>query len=222
MEVIEELLNFSVTGDVLEGIAAYPASGDPTTAMLLLAPHPQMGGNMANNVVQHLARRVAESGAISLRFNYRGVGQSKRSLPEGMAVYDFFQRMEEEQRYELLLPDATAALDALRSFCPCTRMVYVGYSLGGVIAGMLARSQPPDALIAISPPVKKVSLSVFDTDAYPRHFVGGDQDFAFIYDTFQQQYAALPEPKSFQLLEGADHFFRKEEERVYKSIAHWL
>jgi len=222
MEAMEEQVAFSLLGDTLEAIATYPASSTPTTAVLLLAPHPQMGGNMGNNVVRHLARRFAEDGALTLRFNYRGVGHSTLALPAGTAAYDYFQRMEEELRYDLLLPDAEAAMHALRTFCPCPRMVYVGYSLGGVIAGMLARRHPPDSLVAISPPVKKVPLTVFDTDAYPRHFVGGDNDFAFLYDQFQEQYAELPEPKSFELLAGADHFFRKEEERVYAAITHVL
>jgi alpha/beta superfamily hydrolase len=222
MEIIEEQLQFSVAGDMLEAIAAYPETSKPSTAVLVLAPHPQMGGNMGNNVVRHLARRMAESGALTLRFNYRGVGNSSLALPEGAATYDHFQRMEEEQRYDLLLPDALGALALLRSLCDCARTVYVGYSLGGVLAGLLARTHPPDALVSISPPVKKVPLSAFDTDAYPRHFVGGDNDFAFLYDTFQEQYAGLPEPKTFHLLEGADHFFRKEEERVYSAIAHVL
>lgn len=222
MEIIEEQLRFTVAGDTLEAVAAYPESSKPTTAVLVLAPHPQMGGNMANNVVRHLARRFAEDGALSLRFNYRGVGNSSLSLPPGTAVYDHFQRMEDEQRYDLLLPDASGAMMALCLLCDCPRKVYVGYSLGGVLAGMLARLHPPDALVSISPPVKKVPMTNFDTDAYPRHFVGGDNDFAFILDSFQEQYAALPEPKSFQLLEGSDHFFRKEEERVYAAIAHVL
>lgn len=222
MEIIEELLRFTVEGDTLEAVVAYPESSNPITAVLVLAPHPQMGGNMANNVVRHLARRFAEDGALTMRFNYRGVGNSSLALPPGTAVYDYFQRMEDEQRYDLLLPDASGAMMALRSLCECPRMVYVGYSLGGVLAGMLARLHPPDSLVSISPPVKKVPLTIFESDGYPRHFVGGDNDFAFLLDSFQEQFAALPEPKSFELLEGADHFFRKEEERVYAAIAHVL
>lgn len=222
MEIIEEQLHFSVEGDTLEAVAAYPETGAPVTAVLVLAPHPQMGGNMGNNVVRHLARRFAEDGALTLRFNYRGVGNSTLTLPEGTAVYEHFQRMEDEQRYDWLLPDAVAALATLRSFFGCPRTVYVGYSLGGVLAGMLSGITPPHALVSISPPVKKVPLNVFNTDAFPRHFVGGDNDFAFLRETFQEQYDALPEPKSFQLLEGSDHFFRKEEERVYSAIAHVL
>lgn len=218
MDYTEERTTFTVEGDTLEGVLAYPDAAMPETAALLLAPHPQMGGNMDNNVVRHLARRLASEGALTLRFNYRGVGGSTLTTHGTESVYAYYQRMEEEQRYEVLLPDAIAALVALRGFAPCRRTVYVGYSLGAVLAGMLGRVVRPDAVFVISPPVKKVPLDVFHTGAFPRHFIGGDNDFAFPLDAFDAQYAALPEPKTFQLLRGMDHFFRKQEERVAEAL----
>lgn len=218
MDYTEEHITFSVEGDTLEGVVAYPDATMPETAILLLAPHPQMGGNMDNNVVRHLARRLASGGALTLRFNYRGVGGSTLTKLDTESMYAYYQRMEEEQRYEVLLPDAIAALGTLKDFASCRRTVYVGYSLGAVLAGMLGRAVRPDAVFAISPPVKKVPLDVFQTGAFPRHFIGGDNDFAFPLDVFEAQYTALPDPKTFQLLQGMDHFFRKEEERVVAAI----
>jgi alpha/beta superfamily hydrolase len=40
-------------------------------------PHPLFGGTMINKVVHTLARALQEQGLPTLRFNYRGVGQSE-------------------------------------------------------------------------------------------------------------------------------------------------
>lgn len=218
METFEEHITFDCSGALMEGVLAYPEQGSPQAAVLLLAPHPQMGGNLDNNVVRHIARRTAEEGAVSLRFNYRGVGKSVLPLDPGDTVYAHFQRMEEKLDYALVLPDALAARAALYRIAPDAKMLYVGYSFGAILAGMLSLIEPPTAIAAISPPVRRVPLAPYRTCVVPKHFVHGDDDFAFEEHEFQKQYAALPEPKTCAYLEGSDHFFRKEEERVYEAV----
>ncbi len=249
-EILEERIGFDAEGLRLEGVLAFPDTGAPDTAFLVLAPHPHMGGTMDNNVVRHLARRGAAAGALTLRFNYRGTGASEIQLPPGKSVFDHFSEMEAQQRYEELLPDAIGAFRALRGglaqaslrdvpvpdlppqaggtgtseysrrACPrLTRTVVVGYSLGAVIAGMLATEVSPTAVIAISPPVLRVPLTAYRKCAAPKCFVAGDDDFAFAWEVFLREYEQLPQPKTYRRLEGCDHFFRREEDRVFQAIA---
>ena len=46
-------------------------------------PHPLFGGTMDNKVVQTLARAFVQCGWTTLRFNFRGVGQSAGAHDEG-------------------------------------------------------------------------------------------------------------------------------------------
>ena len=45
-------------------------------AVLICHPNPVQGGTMLNKVVSTLQRTARDAGYITLRFNYRGVGQS--------------------------------------------------------------------------------------------------------------------------------------------------
>lgn len=220
IEIVEEQTHFHCGTLVLEGVLAYPERDAPRAALLLLAPHPHMGGRMDNNVIAHIARRAAEDGCATLRFNYRGVGASSMELPAGESLYDHWSAMEREQRYEELLPDAVHAFEHLldASADPARRVV-LGYSLGAILAGMLASLVDATHLVGVSPPVAKVSLDAYRNLRIPKLFIGGDRDFAFDRERFDREFAELSAPKRFVSLRDCDHFYRKDEERLYQVVA---
>jgi alpha/beta superfamily hydrolase len=100
--------------------------------------------------------------------------------------------------------------------------VIVGYSLGAILAGGLAAAVDATHLVAISPPVARVSLEWLRDCPLPKLFVGGDRDFAFDLVRFDAEWAGLREPKLFVRLAGSDHFYRKEEERVFDAVSDFL
>ena len=53
-------------------------------AAIVTHPHPLYGGDMNNNVVEALVQAYREKGYTTLRFNFRGVGQSGGSFDEGI------------------------------------------------------------------------------------------------------------------------------------------
>ena len=178
---------------------------------------------MDNNVIEHLARRLAEAGSVTLRFNYGGVGGSALELPEDVTTFDYWGRIEAEQDYRAVLPDVIAARDFLaQSLSSGTPLIYLGYSFGSCMATLLTGVSAPHALIAISPPVSRVRFENLDACSMPVCFVTGDQDFVFDPDRFQETQDAMPGPKTHAHLNGCDHFFRKEEERVYQALCPFL
>ena len=50
---------------------------------LVLHPHPQFGGTMHNKVVFRAATALQDAGLVTLRINFRGVGQSTGVYDEG-------------------------------------------------------------------------------------------------------------------------------------------
>jgi len=222
-EIVRERLQIPCEGETLDAELAYPAQGEPRVSLLLLSPHPHLGGRMDNNVIRHLATRAAEDGCAVLRFDYRGVGGSSLRLPAGASRYAHWEAMEATRRYDALLPDARAAGEALRDAAgTLPRRALLGYSLGAILAGMAAEGVGATHVIGISPPVAKVSLGAFQHCRLPKLFLGGDDDFAFDGERFQEEFARLPDPRAFRSLPGADHFFRQEEERVYRALAPFL
>jgi alpha/beta superfamily hydrolase len=222
-EIVEERVRFRADGLLLDGVLAYPAEGEPARAVLLLAPHPHFGGRMDNNLVRHLARRAAEEGAASLRFDWRGVGASEIALPPGRSRFDHFEALERERRYDELLPDAEAAFTTLLATAgaPGERVV-IGYSLGAILAALLVARAPATHVVAVSPPVARVPLDAFRAVRVPKLVLAGDADFAFDAVRFHAEAALFPPPCRFALLPGADHFHRQEEERVHVAIRDWL
>lgn len=208
------------SGDLsLEGILAYPQEREPKRAILLLAPHPHMGGNLDNNVIRYLARRAAEDDAISLRFNYRGVGNSSIELPEGLSRYDYFAKMEATHGYQPLLEDAAAALEWLSGCAGSIPMgPIIGYSLGAVLAGTIAREHPMGALVGISPPNRRVSMACFEDNRADKVFLGGGDDFAFDKERFESEMRHFQGRNEFIFLPGCDHFFRGQEDTLYAQI----
>lgn len=216
---VEEAVSIPCGTRVLEGILAYPEFAAPAWGILLLSPHPHLGGRMDNNVIEHLARRFAGAGCATLRFNYGGVGRSTLELAADDSPYAYWARLEAARNYEAALPDALAARAYLAgALMPGTPLGYVGYSFGSCIAVLLAGRVAPAQLALISPPVGRVDMAGLDRLDIPVGFVTGDRDFVFDADRFQAVFDAVPGPKVHIALDGCDHFFRKEEERVYQAL----
>ena len=217
----EEQVRFTSGPNILEGILAYPDVGTAEEAVLLLSPHPHLGGRMDNNVIAFLTQGLAAAGRVTLRFNYGGVGNSTLALAEGDSTYEYWARLEAGQNYRAARPDALAALAFLRASMPDARVGYVGYSFGACLAILLAGVQPPDWLVAISPPVSRAPLEGVESLAMPSLFIAGDRDFAFDREPFDGIFTRVPGQKAFVELTDSDHFFRRDEARVFDVIQRW-
>jgi alpha/beta superfamily hydrolase len=222
-EILEERIEFVSNSGRLEGVLAYPADGKPDARVLLLSPHPHLGGNMENNVIRHLARDCARLGLASLRFNYHGVGGSTMHEVTQVSPREYWSDIERTRSYARLLPDVEAAYDALRACVPnALETAVIGYSLGSVVMGLAAHMFPDATAIAIAPPVDHVTLTGFDQFRGTKAIVTGDQDFCFDETAFHQFYDSLSEPKHHLRFQVADHFYRKREAELFRSLTPFL
>ena len=97
-----------------------------TMGAVISHPHPLMGGDMRNPVVEILAESLFAGGLSTLRFNFRGVGMSEGVFDEG--------RGEQE--------DVLAAVTYLERQ-GIREIVLAGYSFGAwVNAGVILREEP--------------------------------------------------------------------------------
>ena len=176
----------------LEALLEEPEDSAPREAALVCHPHPQHGGTMHNKVVYRIARGLRKTGAVVLRFNYRGVNLSEGSYGNGEGEMD----------------DARVALDYLRARYPDLPFTLAGFSFGSRIAlrlgcaGLGARR-----VIAVGFPTVYKDRTYLEGCTVPRAFVQSTHDeFGPVAD-LQAVLAGLPEPKQLVLVEAQDHFF---------------
>ena len=113
---------------------------------LICHPNPVQGGTMLNKVISTLQRTARDAGYITLRFNYRGVGESAGASDMGQGEVD----------------DAQAAATWLREKHPDLPMTLFGFSFGGFVAATLggrleARGETLNHLFMVAPAVMRIA-----------------------------------------------------------------
>ena len=175
---------------------------------LVLHPHPQFGGTMHNKVVFRAATALQDAGLVTLRINFRGVGQSTGVYDEG----------EGEQQ------DARDALDYLAETYPGQPVTIAGFSFGsrvGLRVGM------PDErvvrLIGIGLPTRLFDYSWLDECRKPLLLIHGADDAIAVADGVRELTAQLPVavPFKLEIIAGAGHFFDQQLDQLKQIITAW-
>ena len=144
----------------LEAILKEPGSQASGVA-LVLHPHPLGGGTMHNKVVFRAAAALNDAGLITLRINFRGVGQSTGEHDEGRGEVD----------------DVRAGLEYLTANYPNQHITLCGFSFGARVGLEVGISDERVVnLISIGTPVNKYDFSFLEACRKPILFVHGNRD----------------------------------------------
>jgi alpha/beta superfamily hydrolase len=194
---MEEKKVFFGQGNIrLEGL--YANAGGAMGAVVS-HPHPLMGGDMGNSIVETLAETLFAGGISTLRFNFRGVGKSTGTFDDGRGEQDDVLAAVcflEEQRIREVLP--------------------AGYSFGAwVNAGILNRRNLLPALF-VSPPINIFSFDFQTLRGKVGLIVCGDQDPYCPAEEIKSVAAELA--CRLDIIPDADHFFQSRENDLAASI----
>lgn len=122
----------------LESLLVLPTGWRDTDPITICChPHPLHGGTMHNKVVYILAKTCHELGSATMRFNFRGVGQSQGEFAHGVG----------EQA------DALAIASWLQQQYPKAPLWLGGFSFGGYVSAMVHSQINPARLVIIAPAV---------------------------------------------------------------------
>ena len=168
--------------------------GAPTHAWLVCHPHPLFHGTMHNKVVYRVARALRRSGAVVLRFNFRGVGTSEGKYDEGVGEVE----------------DARACLEFLRARYPSLPYSLAGFSFGSRVILQLGAVLPepkPVRLIPVGFPITRGNFDYMPNCTLPKFFVISTHDEYCEMAAMETLFATFPEPKSLQWIVAKDHFF---------------
>jgi len=164
-----------------------PQDAPPGALALICHPHPQFGGTMDNKVVQTLAKAFAELGFATMRFNFRGVGESAGEFDDGIGETE----------------DAAAALAWARTQTgPDVPLVAAGFSFGCFVQTRLLPRAQPDQLVLVGPAVNRFQIPEVPKSTVIIH--GEEDDVVPLPDVMNW---ARPQGLPVTVFPGTGHFF---------------
>ncbi len=186
----------------LEAILQCPAIHDINKNYLAILGHPHSlyGGTMQNKVVTTLARTFQDLGIPSLRFNFRGVGQSQGAYDAGMGESD----------------DMLFLMQQISQENPQLRFCLAGFSFGSYVTyraaakatqSILIGKEHINCLISIAPAVQHYDYTEFKGLSLPWVIVQGEKDDVALPEAVFEWYEHLnPKPQLIKMPETG-HFF---------------
>lgn len=184
----------SVSGPAgrLEAMLEGPAR--PVATAVVCHPHPLFRGTMYNKVAYTLARAAAQSGAATLRFNFRGVGASEGTFDHGNGE----------------LEDCLAAERWLRERHPGLACWRLGFSFGAAMVLKASLGERCEVLVTVAPPADRFAEYSLD-GAAPEvdHWLlaQGDGDEVVSAPAALAWARGLDRPPEVAVFEGVGHFF---------------
>ena len=193
----------------LEAILKEPRDGEARGVALVLHPHPLGGGTMHNKVVFRAAAALNEAGLVTLRVNFRGVGQSTGTHDEGYGEQD----------------DVRAGLDYLAEEYPGQVITLCGFSFGarvGLEVGIA--DERVVRLISVGTPVDKYDFSFLEQCRKPILFVHGEHDEYGDVNRLREivERIAPHAQAELRVIKGAGHFFEDQLDELKRVIAEWV
>jgi alpha/beta superfamily hydrolase len=186
--VKEERITFQSDGLRIEGLLGRQPG---ERGVVITHPHSLYGGTMYNQVVESLVRVYQNKGFTTLRFNFRGVGESEGTYGEG--------RGEKE--------DVISALRYLYRL-EKSAIDLAGYSFGAWVNAHLTPSEfSVSNMIMVSPPVAVLDFSFLTSDQRIKAVVAAGRDDIAPADHISRLMATWNPAALFEVIDGADHLY---------------
>ncbi len=176
----------------LEVATIAPVQAVSEYVAVICHPDPCHGGTMDNKVVTTVARAFKEMGISSVRFNYRGVGQSAGQHAAGLGE----------------TADCLHLLHWLWEQKPRAQVILAGFSFGAYVA---LRAAPQVArlalLLSIAPAVGLRAFETLIAPDCPWLIIQGEEDEIVDAQAVYAWAAQLPVQARLLRMPGAGHFF---------------
>jgi uncharacterized protein len=168
-------------------------SGRTARGVVITHPHPLYGGDMHNAVVDAIRRVYRMKDFATLRFNFRGAGESEGQHDNGVG----------EQ------VDVLAALSFMTQ-SGFHQVDLAGYSFGAWVNALtLQREGLSENLVMVSPPVAFVDFASIGRLPGLQLVVTGSRDEMAPPDAVRQMLPTWNPSAKFEIIPGADHFYSR-------------
>ncbi len=173
---------------ILEGLCH---AGATDKGVVITHPHPQYGGDMTNPVVEAIAAAYRQLGFTTLRFNFRGAGNSAGHFDQGVGERD----------------DVSVAVSFL-----CDRGLKAihlsGYSFGAWVSAMaLQGGLAVQGMTMVAPPVAFIEFEERTRLPMLSAVVAGSRDEIAPPGLIHPLMGQWNPDARIDIIDGADHFF---------------
>jgi alpha/beta superfamily hydrolase len=201
---MEEKITFESGPFRLEG---YWQSGTTKKGVVITHPHPLYGGTMHNPVVETVQSTYQEHGYATLRFNFRGVGDSQGHYDNGAGEQD----------------DVRAAVAFVRNKA-IPAIDLAGYSFGSwVNVGVAADKRTAiESMIMVSPPVGFIEFENANALSCLKLVVTGSRDDIAPLNQIRDLLPAWNPDTQFEVIDGCDHFYSGYLEKLQSILDRYL
>jgi hypothetical protein len=159
--------------------------------VVITHPHPLYGGDMHNNVVAAIERVYRQKSYTTLRFNFRGVGNSQGSYGDGVGEQE----------------DVRAAISYLTD-SSINQIDLAGYSFGAWVNALAATNNLNlKNMIMVSPPVAFIDFGSVSNLSRLKLIITGTRDDIAPVEMINQAYPGWNAEAQFEVINGADHFY---------------
>jgi alpha/beta superfamily hydrolase len=198
--VTQSKITLSGPAGQLEGMLHLP-DGELRAIAVIAHPLPTMGGTMENKIVTTLAKTFAELGFSTLRFNFRGVGESAGEFDSGNGE----------------LEDMLAVIQHAQDAFGQLPLILAGFSFGGYVAARAAQHlhPQPHKLVLIAPAVGRFAMPAVPHNALVIH---GELDEVIpLADALDW---ARPQHLPLVVFPEAGHFFHGRLSQLKQRVLH--
>ncbi|MGC1548690.1 MAG: alpha/beta fold hydrolase [Rhodanobacter sp.] len=192
----EQAASFALSGPAgkLEVITDVAERADARHGVAVIChPNPVQGGTMHNKVVTMVERALRESGLDTVRFNFRGTGDSEGSYDDGNGESD----------------DLASVVAWVRKVRPDDALWLAGFSFGSYVTIRSAAKLQAKALISIAPPAGRWSFETITVPTCPWLIVMGEADEVVEPQAVFDWIDSLEQPPELVRMPETGHFFHR-------------
>jgi len=206
----QSAVNFETNGLKIEGVVAQPDDlAGPVPGVVICHPGPLNGGNMDNDVVVAVSVALVDEGFATLRFNFRGVGNSQGEHAKG----------------ELEHQEALGAMEFLGKWpgVDGNNLGLAGYSFGtGIILGNSGLQKRARVYALISPSITRLEESSLRSNQRPKLVISGDQDRLIGSPQLEPVLESFAQPFTCEFIPGADHYWVGQVEKMAGRVSQFF
>ena len=171
---------------------------DGESGCVICHPHPLMGGSMHNNVVEAIRDSFSSLNYTTLRFNFRGVGNSTGNYDEGGG-----------EQSDILSAQEFLKINGIE------KIIFAGYSFGAWVGAKVLEQIDQNFVTSffVSPPINLFDFNWENLKNKIDLLVSGDLDQYCDAEVLRKQAKIINSP--IEIISGTDHFyFGKEKELI--------
>jgi len=187
----------------IETLISLPKNLNENSPITVIShPHPLYGGSMTNKVVHILAKSFSELGAITVRFNFRGVGKSEGEYEHGVG---------ETEDLQILVSE-------LRNWRPHSKIWLAGFSFGAYVTTRAQAEIRAEKLLLVAPPVSMYPFNELAEINIPWVVIQGGQDEVIDSSVVRNWVSERPNQPKLIWMDDATHFFHGKLNEIKESL----